>query len=141
AKALARSTHNVQSRGLLRGTERRIRGGAVRKGGHGKTRGGSDVPAAPPTRGRVENFAARARAPLDKFCLVACQRANGRSQVPSHTISAQPVRYTASSSHSTRCEPPGAMTSPSRAAPPNAAAATKDAQEPVPDEVVGPTPR
>ena len=43
--------------------------------------------------------------------------------------------------HSTRCVPPGARTSASRAAPPYAAAATRAAHEPVPDEVVGPTPR
>jgi len=33
------------------------------------------------------------------------------------------------------------MTVASRAAPPNAAAAMSDAHDPVPDEVVGPTPR
>ncbi len=45
-----------------------------------------------------------------------------------------------SSRHSTR-RSPGATTSTARAAPPWAAAATADADDPVPEDVVGPTPR
>ena len=65
----------------------------------------------------------------------------GNQPLPCITTSAHPVRYSPSSSHSTRCMPPGADTSTSRPAPPNTAPATAAAHVPVPDERVGPTPR
>ncbi|MCK7529398.1 MAG: hypothetical protein MZV64_73545 [Ignavibacteriales bacterium] len=51
---------------------------------------------------------------LDRLLPVADQRVH----LPSHTTSAQPVRYSPSSRHSTRWVPPGEATVTSRAAPP-----------------------
>ena len=56
-------------------------------------------------------------------------------------ISAQPVRNSPSSSHSTRCAPPGDDDLDVARAPPNWMAATAAAHAPVPEASVGPTPR
>ena len=63
------------------------------------------------------------------------------SSGPSKTHFGPAGQVDPSSRHSTRCVPPGATTSTSRAAPPCAIAAIADAQAPVPDACVGPTPR
>ena len=74
-------------------------------------------------------------------CALAQAHAETANHLPSNTSVAHPVRYTLSSSHSTRWVPPGETTSTSLEAPPCAAAATAAPQAPVPDAGVGPTPR